>query len=64
MEHLAANIRTLRLQHKRTQAYIAKQLGVTVGEISHYERGRATPPTNKLAHMARLYGTTVDNLIK
>ena len=64
MEHLASNIRNLRQHHKQTQADIAKLLGLTIGEICHYEQGRATPPTEKLAALARHYGTTVDKLIQ
>ena len=61
---MAANLRAARIKHNYTLRYVAKQTGVSIPAICHYEKGKRVPPIDKLAHMASLYGTTVDKLIE
>ncbi|PMQ16983.1 DNA-binding transcriptional regulator [Janthinobacterium sp. AD80] len=38
-------IQTIRVRLRVTQAALAKELGVTQGNISHYEQGQEVPPS-------------------
>ena len=59
-----AKIRELRESHKLTTAEVAEQLGVSAPLITHYEVGRRTPSLDTIVLLAKLYGTTVDELLK
>ena len=54
----------LRKKAGMTQAETAKALGVTVSAVSQWESGDTNPSTAKLPVLAKLYGVTVDELLK
>jgi transcriptional regulator with XRE-family HTH domain len=64
LQQLATNIRRLRKRNRETQSDIAQLIGVSIGEVSHYEQGIRTPPIGTLERLARHYETTIDELIK
>ena len=54
-------------QRKRaglTQMEVAKQLGVTDSAVNQWEIGKTLPNTKRLGELAKLYGCTVDELLK
>lgn len=46
------------------QVDAAKALGVTQGAISMWENGRTKPRSAQIVEIAKLYGVTVDELLK
>nr|DAF34901.1 MAG TPA: Helix-turn-helix XRE-family like protein [Caudoviricetes sp.] len=46
------------------QVDAAKVLGVTQGAISMWENGRTKPRSTQIVEIAKLYGVTVDELLK
>lgn len=46
------------------QVDAAKALGVTQGAISMWENGRTKPRSNQIVEIAKLYGVTVDELLR
>lgn len=55
--------RLKQLRGKRTQADIAKKLGISRARYSHYENEFVQPDNELLQRMADLYEVTVDNLL-
>jgi transcriptional regulator with XRE-family HTH domain len=55
----------LRLRKERglTQAEIAEQIGISVGQIKKYEKGDSAPTLNILARMAMAFGVSADELV-
>lgn len=59
MQHLPRNhahaerLRQVRQHRKISQGHIAKAIGVSVGTIQNYERGRAAITTGRLVQLAR-----------
>ena len=54
-------------QRKRvglTQMEVAKQLGVTDSAVNQWETGKTLPNVKRLGELAKLYGCTVDELLK
>lgn len=47
-----------------TQRKVAQTLGVHVLTVSRWETGTRMPSVEKFIELARLYGCTVDELIK
>ena len=45
-----------------TQKSLGKALGVKHGTVSSYEKGRTTPPLNKLDMLCSIFGVTVYEL--
>lgn len=56
-------LKLLRLTRKRSQAEVARALGVTPATISAYENRRQEPDLEKLVKLARFFNTTVDYLV-
>lgn len=46
------------------QVDAAKALGVTQGAISMWENGRTKPRSAQIVEIAKLYGVTVDELLR
>lgn len=46
------------------QVDAAKVLGVTQGAISMWENGRTKPRSTQIVEIAKLYGVTVDELLR
>lgn len=53
----------LRKEHNLSQEQLADELGVSRQAVSKWERGEASPDTDNLIALARLYGTSLDGLI-
>lgn len=55
---------TLRKKAGLTQADVAKELGITDSAVNQWEKKKTFPKTEVLPKLARLYGCTVDELLK
>lgn len=64
MNHLAANLRKLRLDKQLTQEQAAAKLGVSAQSVSRWETAATLPDVMLLPEIARLYGVLVDDLFK
>ncbi len=64
MNHLAANLRRLRLHKKLTQEQAAGKLGVSAQSVSRWETAVSLPDVMLLPDIARLYDVLVDDLFK
>lgn len=60
---LDKNLITLRKRNKYTQEYVAEQIGVSRQAVASWESGTSTPDIYNCQKMAKLYNTTVDDLI-
>lgn len=47
-----------------TQMQVANKLGITDSAVNQWERGKTFPKTEQLPKLARLYGCTVDELLR
>ena len=56
-------IKSLRKEHKMSQAELAKQLKVTQQAIGKWETGKSTPDTDTLRQLAEIFKTSVDFLL-
>ena len=64
MNHLAANLRKLRMDKKLTQEQAAFKLGVSAQSVSRWETAATLPDVMLLPEIAKLYGVLVDDLFK
>lgn len=55
---------TARKKAGLNQVDAAKVLGVTQGAISMWENGRTKPRSTQIVELAKLYGVTVDELLR
>src|SRR5689334_1200913 len=63
-EVIANNIKYLRRLNGLTQEQFARKIGIKRSLLGAYEEGRAKPNLENLSNIAKIFGTTVDNLIK
>jgi len=63
-EIIANNIKYLRRMNGLTQEQFARKIGIKRSLLGAYEEGRANPNLQNLTNIAKIFGTTVDNLIK
>ena len=54
---------SLRKQYNFSQDELAERLGVTRQAISRWERGEASPETDNLIGLSKIYGVSVDSLL-
>ena len=47
-----------------TQEFVAEALGVSRQTVSKWERGLSDPSTTNLMALAKLFGTTAEELLK
>ena len=47
-----------------TQMEVAKRLGVSDAAVCQWEKGDTMPTAGRLVQIARLYGVTVDELLR
>ena len=64
MNHLAANLRKLRLDKGITQEQAAAKLGVSAQSVSRWETAATLPDVMLLPEIADLYSVLVDDLFK
>lgn len=53
-----------RISKNVTQEFVAETLGVSRQAVSKWENGISDPSTSNLIAIAKLYGTTVEELLK
>ena len=56
-------LREHRTRCKMTQEFVAESLGVTRQAVSKWESGAADPSTSNLIALAKLYGTSVEDIL-
>ena len=57
-------IRLAREKMNLTQAQVAKALGVQQSAVAQWESGETKPLADKLLALAKLFGCTIDELLK
>ncbi len=63
MTVIRKNLKRLRHLYDKTQQEIADEIGITRVAYTLYENGKRTPPPDILIAMAKVYKTTVDNIV-
>ncbi len=53
-----------RIRCKMTQEFVAETIGVSRQAVSKWERGTSDPSTSNLFAIAKLYGLSVEDLLK
>jgi transcriptional regulator with XRE-family HTH domain len=64
MSIVSNNIKYLRRMNGLTQEQFARKIGIKRSLLGAYEEARANPNLDNLMNIAKIFGTTVDNLIK
>ena len=62
LSEIGRRIRLLR--GEELQMSFAVELGITQGQLSKFERGKAVPPVSVLLRLSQLSGKTVDWILK
>lgn len=62
--HIGGRIACFRKQAGMTQSALSEQLGVTHQSVSKWERGMSLPELHMLVALAKLFGVTVDDLLR
>ena len=60
--HMESRVRALRLQQELSQLALARAMGVSRQTINAIETGRYDPSLALAVHLARHFGTTVEEL--
>ena len=60
---LGQRLKHLRHERGETQDHTAKKLGIQRSTYGEYERGKITPPTDKLFHLAAHFNVAADYLL-
>lgn len=53
-----------RIQCKMTQEFVAEAIGVSRQAVSKWENGTSDPSTSNLCALAKLYGVSVEELLR
>ncbi|MBQ8641145.1 MAG: helix-turn-helix transcriptional regulator [Clostridia bacterium] len=61
---IGKTLKKLRLRNSLTQKQVAEYLGITYQAVSGWEHDKALPDIVYLVPLARLYGITVDVLLR
>ena len=61
--NLCQRIGELRTRFGITQSELARRLGVTRSSVNAWELGFATPQLKHIVEMAKIFGTTVDEIL-
>lgn len=56
-------LKQLRLKNGKTQAEVAKFLGITQASYANYELGKTEPDIKSLKKLANYYHTTIDYIV-
>ncbi len=62
-EKITEKLIKLRKEHNLSQEQLADELGVSRQAVSKWERGEASPDTDNLIALARIYDTSLDSLL-
>ena len=57
-------LREHRVQCKMTQEFVAERLGVSRQAVSKWENGSSDPSTSNLMALAKLYGVSVEEILR
>lgn len=60
---ISERLQKIRKEHGYSQEQLADELGVSRQAVSKWERGEASPDTDNLIALARLYGISIDYLL-
>lgn len=63
-QSLGEALRELRIQNKMTQEFVAQTVGVSRQAVSKWESGISDPSTSNLIALAKLYHTTVEEILQ
>ena len=61
---LGETLRDHRARCQMTQEYVAEAIGVSRQAVSKWEKGLSSPSTTNLLALAKLYGVSVEELLK
>ena len=61
---LGEALKAHRTQCKMTQEFVAETIGVSRQAVSKWENGTSDPSTSNLFALAKLYGVSVEELLK
>ena len=61
---LGETIRTHRARSQMTQEFVAESIGVSRQAVSKWEQGISDPSTSNLFALAKLFGVSVEELLK
>ena len=61
---LGEALKAHRIQCKMTQEFVAETIGVSRQAVSKWENGTSDPSTSNLFALAKLYGISVEELLK
>lgn len=61
---LGEALKAHRIQCKMTQEFVAETIGVSRQAVSKWENGTSDPSTSNLFALAKLYGVSVEELLK
>ncbi|MBQ8826837.1 MAG: helix-turn-helix transcriptional regulator, partial [Oscillospiraceae bacterium] len=60
----ANRLQMLRKKNNLSQEELAEKIGISRQAVSKWERAEASPDTDNLILLAKLYGVTLDDLLK
>ena len=63
-QSLGELLRALRVENKMTQEFVAQTVGVSRQAVSKWESGVSDPSTSNLIALAKLYHTTVEEILQ
>lgn len=63
-QNLGEVLKDLRTKNKMTQEFVAETIGVSRQAVSKWESGECDPSTSNLIALAKLYGTTVEEILQ
>lgn len=61
--NIPLRLKELRTKNNYSQAYVAEYLNISRQAISRWETGNATPDLDNLVLLAKLYNTSVDDIL-
>lgn len=61
--NIPTRLKELRTKNNYSQTYVAEQLNISRQAISRWENGNAAPDLDNLILLAKLYNTSVDDLL-
>ena len=63
-QNLGEVLKDLRTKNKMTQEFVAETIGVSRQAVSKWESGECDPSTSNLIALAKLYRTTVEEILQ
>ena len=63
-QNLGEVLKDLRTKNRMTQEFVGETIGVSRQAVSKWESGECDPSTSNLIALAKLYGTTVEEILQ